>query len=164
MSNAPLDKQMDRKNFIKLAILGAGGFLAASLGGIGLTYFLSPAFKQKKDSWIDLGPAGDIPQANPVKLDYIQRQNDGWLTVEGRNSVWIIRDGVNVTAFNPHCTHLGCPYRWDDKRNEFLCPCHGGVFDKQGNVVSGPPPRPLDRYLTKIEEGRLLILPAEKSV
>jgi len=98
-----------------------------------------------------------------VKLDYIQRQVDGWATVEGRNSVWVLRQGFNVVVFNPHCTHLGCAYRWDDKREAFLCPCHSGVYDKEGKVLSGPPPRPLDRYQAKIEDGRLLILPGERT-
>jgi|SRR5665213_158721 len=164
MSKSPLDKNLSRKEFFKLAILGAGGFIAAGLGGVGLTYFLSPAFKQKKEDWVDLGPVGDIAEGNPVKLDYIQRQVDGWMTVEGRSSVWILREGLTVTAYNPHCTHLGCAYRWDENLNEFLCPCHSGVYDKQGKVLSGPPPRALDRYQAKIEEGRLYILPGDKTV
>jgi len=158
-----LDRQVDRREFLKLAIFGAGSLLAACFGGAGLTYFLSPAFKQKQDAWVDLGPVGDIPQAGPVKMDYIQRQADGWTTVEGRSSAWVLREDLNVTVFNPHCTHLGCAYRWDDKREAFLCPCHSGVFDKKGNVISGPPPRPLDRYQAKIEEGRLYILSGEKA-
>lgn len=163
MSVTPSDKTHERKLFLQLVIASIGGLLAASLTGVGLTYFLAPAWRKKKEAWVDLGPLGDIAVGNPVKLDYIQRQGDGWITVEGRSSVWVVRDGVNVTAFNPHCTHLGCAYRWDDKREQFLCPCHSGVYDKQGKVVSGPPPRPLDTYHSKIEEGRFYILPGEKT-
>jgi Rieske Fe-S protein len=47
--------------------------------------------------------------------------------------------------------------RWIAEQDRFFCPCHNGVFDKSGNVVSGPPPRALDRFETKIEDGVLFI-------
>lgn len=56
------------------------------------------------------------------------------------------------------CTHLGCHVRWIADKNKFFCPCHNGVFDKYGNVVSGPPPRPLDRYEVKARDAQLYIL------
>jgi menaquinol-cytochrome c reductase iron-sulfur subunit len=68
-----------------------------------------------------------------------------------------------VTAFDPHCTHLGCPYRWDAAKEAFLCPCHSGVFNKQGVVQSGPPPRPLDRYGVRVQQGIVSILPSRQS-
>ena len=60
-------------------------------------------------------------------------------------------------AMSNICTHLGYRARWISDRQEFFCPCHNGVFDKQANVVSGPPPRPLDRYQVKVEEGGIFI-------
>jgi Rieske Fe-S protein len=55
------------------------------------------------------------------------------------------------------CTHLSCRVRWVAERGQFFCPCHNGVFDKEGLVVSGPPPRPLDRYEVKVEGDQLFI-------
>jgi Rieske Fe-S protein len=55
------------------------------------------------------------------------------------------------------CTHLGCRVRWIADQESFFCPCHNGVFDAQGSVVSGPPPRPLDRYEVKVEGDQLFV-------
>jgi menaquinol-cytochrome c reductase iron-sulfur subunit len=143
--------------------MGLGGAIAFAMGGFGLTYFLSPAWKKRQDGWVELGPLAEIPTGKPMKLDYILRKQDGWVTVEGRNSVWVSREGDDITVFSPNCTHLGCAYRWDDAKQSFMCPCHTGVFSRKGDVVSGPPPRPLDRFLTKVEGGSLFILPKEKT-
>ena len=58
--------------------------------------------------------------------------------------VMIVASGTQLRAFNAVCTHLGCIVHWDDRVKRFICPCHNGVFDTNGKVVSGPPPRPLD--------------------
>ena len=63
----------------------------------------------------------------------------------------------SVVAYGPQCTHLGCAYHWDDGKTEFLCPCHNSLFSLDGKVISGPAPRPLDRYETKIEGNKLLV-------
>ena len=110
-----------------------------------------------------LGEAGVIPVGTPTKIEFMKRSKDGWMTVEEKRAAWILtKDGKTFTAFDPHCTHLGCPYRWDDAKKHFACPCHSAVFDPEGNVISGPPPRPLDQFATKVEGGKLLILPATK--
>jgi menaquinol-cytochrome c reductase iron-sulfur subunit len=62
-----------------------------------------------------------------------------------------------VIAFAPQCTHLGCAYHWDEKANNFLCPCHTSTFSIDGKVLTGPAPRPLDRLVTKIDQGKILI-------
>ena len=70
----------------------------------------------------------------------------------------VTEDGRNFVALSNICTHLGCRVRWVSDQGKFFCPCHNGVFDKDGNVVSGPPPRPLDRYDVKVEDGQIFIL------
>jgi Rieske Fe-S protein len=52
---------------------------------------------------------------------------------------------------------LGCRVRWVADKDGFYCPCHNGVFAKDGSVVSGPPPRPLDRFESKVEDGVLFV-------
>jgi len=94
----------------------------------------------------------------PTRVDFSVVRQDGWIRQETSSSAWVVRqaDGSAV-IFNPHCTHLGCAYNWYAADKLFRCPCHGGVFDIQGNVVSGPPPRPLDRLAYTIEGGRLIV-------
>jgi menaquinol-cytochrome c reductase iron-sulfur subunit len=154
-----LNRNMNRKNFLILLSVGLGGLIASALGGSGLLYILAPAWRKKTEEWQGVAQVSKLPEGLPVKLDYVKRKADGWTVIEGRNSVWLLKEKGGVTAYSPKCTHLGCPIRWDNDKDQFLCPCHTGVFTKKGAVVSGPPPRPLDRYTVKIEDGMVFILP-----
>ena len=156
------DKEgMSRARFLALLTAAIGGFISFVMGGLGLGYFLSPAWKKKKENWVEMGPVGSLKEGKPVKVDFVSRKVDGWMTEEGRSSAWVVKQGKDITVFSPSCTHLGCAYRWDDKKEEFQCPCHTAVFDVTGAVVTGPPPRPLDRFPVKVEAGSLYILPKE---
>ncbi len=55
-----------------------------------------------------------------------------------------ILDKLNILSNS--CAHLGCPVRWFPDKHEFLCPCHGGLYDINGGYVGGPPPRGMYRY------------------
>ena len=57
-------------------------------------------------------------------------------------------------AVSTRCMHLGCPVRYVQASQRFICPCHGGVYDFQGKVVGGPPVRPLDRFYTRVRDGQ----------
>ena len=159
-------ENISRRSFLRWVIVSAGGLITALLGFLGGGYFLSPLFQRKEEGWIDVGRADDFQAGIPTKVEYIERKHDAWVTTERRSSAWVLKTpGKEFTAFDPRCTHLGCPYRWNADQKAFMCPCHNAVFDVSGSVVSGPPPRPLDRYPTKVVSGRLMILPAvqEKS-
>jgi menaquinol-cytochrome c reductase iron-sulfur subunit len=83
---------------------------------------------------------------------------DGWKITSEKQTAWVVQLAEQqIVAFGPQCTHLGCAYHWDEGKSEFLCPCHNSVFSLNGAVVSGPAPRPLDRYEMKIEGGKLLL-------
>lgn len=151
-----------RRTFLARAAFCLSGFVCAVLGGSGGWFILSPAWKSKKEGWIPVCRINELAEGVPGKVGYIKRQSDGWMVVEGRSAVWLLREKDSVTAFNPQCTHLGCPYRWDQKKNAFLCPCHTAMFSKMGEVISGPPPRPLDRFPAKVENGVVMILPASR--
>jgi cytochrome b6-f complex iron-sulfur subunit len=60
-------------------------------------------------------------------------------------------------AFSKVCTHLGCLVKYHEDKQVFICPCHAGIFDLEGNVVSGPPPKPLQRFAVKVEGDNLVI-------
>ena len=71
--------------------------------------------------------------------------------------------GTNqFTAFAVYCTHLGCPVLWIQKPQIFLCPCHGSVFNGNGDVAGGPAPQPLFRYPVRIRSGRVEIQAVEQ--
>ena len=65
----------------------------------------------------------------------------------------------DFVALSTRCMHLGCPVRYTEAAQRFICPCHGGVYDFQGKVTGGPPVRPLDRFYTRIRNGLLEIGP-----
>ncbi len=153
-------EELTRRSFLTRSIVAAGGLITALFAGVGGGYFLSPLWNKKKESWIDLGLTSDFKEGVPKKVDFTVRKKDAWATIESKSSAWIVTtDKKSFIAFDPKCTHLGCPYRWNDEKKQFLCPCHTATFSVDGKVISGPPPRPLDRYPTKVVGSHLMILP-----
>lgn len=71
------------------------------------------------------------------------------ITYEGKPAI-VLRDKEGVTAFSLICTHLGCTVQWRESKQEFFCPCHDGYFDRNGDVLSGPPPMPLEQLQAKV--------------
>ena len=55
--------------------------------------------------------------------------------------------------------HLGCPVRYIEAAERFVCPCHGGVYDFRGKSTGGPPVRPLDRFYTRVRNGQVEVGP-----
>lgn len=60
-------------------------------------------------------------------------------------------------ALSRRCTHLGCTVPWDAQTQQFACPCHASVFDIRGAVIQSPAPRPLDRFIVTVENGRVKV-------
>jgi len=70
----------------------------------------------------------------------------------------VVRTGEReVKAISTVCSHLGCTVYWQKDKKEFFCPCHNGRFDKDGNVLAGPPPTPLDSYEVELEGENVFI-------
>jgi menaquinol-cytochrome c reductase iron-sulfur subunit len=91
-------------------------------------------------------------------MTFRRNRVDGWKILSEKSTAWVVRQADNsVVAFGPQCTHLGCAYHWEDNKDQFLCPCHSSVFGVDGKVVSGPAPRPLDRYDVKVQGSKLLL-------
>jgi thiosulfate dehydrogenase [quinone] large subunit len=65
---------------------------------------------------------------------------------------WVVQPTSGTfVAFSAVCTHAGCPVQYDQSTTQFVCPCHGGVYDaRTGQVLQGPPPRPLPRIPVRI--------------
>ena len=93
----------------------------------------------------------------PIEAHFTQFVEDAYLQAQPQQvAVYVINEGDGqFEIFDDHCTHLGCPFSWDADQNQFNCPCHNGVFDPEGRVLGGPPPRPLDHYEFKVENGVL---------
>jgi len=151
--------QVQRRRFLGLAVLAAGGLIAAIYAIPGLAFLLGPALeKAQVENWIPLGPASKVEPGVPTLFRANVRRQTGWIVNEEQMTVYVLTDdGRTYVALSNICTHLGCRVRWVEGEQQFFCPCHNGVFDKTGAVVSGPPPRPLDQYAVKVEDGQLYI-------
>jgi Rieske Fe-S protein len=75
----------------------------------------------------------------------------------GGQKMMVLRTEEGVVAFSRRCTDLGCLVSWNKERQQFVCPCHQGVFDKTGRNIAGPPPRPLDRLEVVKRGGQLYV-------
>ena len=81
------------------------------------------------------------------------------------NDLIAVRVGENeVKVFSSICTHLGCAVHWDAQAGNFLCPCHQGRFDTNGNVIAGPPPAPLPSFPTRMDGDNVFVtVPVEEA-
>ncbi len=154
MDSEPDSKEIKRKKLtIFVIVLMIVIAIALPVAG----YFLSPTWQKPTLSQTVIGRISDLPLNQPQFVTYEERRRDGWYVSTVSKGVWLVtKDGKTAIGFDPHCTHLNCPYYWDNNRNCFLCPCHGGVFDVNGNVLAGPPPRPLDRLEIFIQDGNII--------
>jgi menaquinol-cytochrome c reductase iron-sulfur subunit len=81
-----------------------------------------------------------------------------WAGVTSQTASWLRRvSQAEFIAFSVNCTHLGCPVRWESDAEIFLCPCHGGVYYKDGSYAAGPPPHDLYRYRVRVSDNRVEI-------
>jgi Rieske Fe-S protein len=154
------DKKVSRREFMGIATFSIGGLITAILGIPAIAYILGPALKkQEEQNWIPLGAASKVEIGIPTLFKTTIQQKAGWIENEQELTFYVLtEDGREFTAMSNVCTHLGCRVRWVVDQEEFFCPCHNGVFEKDGSVASGPPPRSLDRYEVKEEDGQLFVL------
>ncbi len=153
-------RSLSRRNFMSIATWAIGGLIGAGLGIPAITYITGPARKgDQNQDWIRIGPTSKVELNTPTLFKTTITKQTGWIVNEEEISVYILTEnGRDFTAMTNICTHLGCRVRWISGDNEFFCPCHNAVFDKNGEVVKGPPPRPLDRFELKVEDDQLYIL------
>jgi cytochrome b6-f complex iron-sulfur subunit len=74
-----------------------------------------------------------------------------------RLPVEVTRTENGVHARSLACTHMGCTVRWDEGQQLYLCPCHAGRFDADGEVVSGPPPTALPSIPVSVSDSVVTI-------
>jgi menaquinol-cytochrome c reductase iron-sulfur subunit len=146
-------------------LAGITAITAIALPGLG--FALGPIFEDTIPTrWQDVGPEDDfndqsyvarviniVPEVgDPGKTTvYVRKLNQERDTkVEGQ-------DPQPYVAISTRCAHVGCPVRYIQASQKFLCPCHGGVYGFEGQVEGGPPVRPLDRFYTRVTNSRVEI-------
>ncbi len=134
-------------------IVAAGAFVLPALG-----FAIGPIFKSTPHRWETVGTVDQFSDTNYVPEVITLQPGIG---EAGKSTVYIRKfnaaidldpydKGTPYIAISSRCAHLGCPVRWVDAAERFICPCHGGVYDLLGRRVGGPPVRPLDRFYTRV--------------
>lgn len=148
-----------RRTFLKRVTCGLGAITALCLGGIFSSAAIGPAMQDTPPQWVLVENMDNLPSGKVSTVYARYKVQNGFYTQDKAIPILVSRrPNVNdIVVFNATCTHLGCTVRWDEKKGLFLCACHGGAFDIDGNVKAGPPPRPLDRYKFKVENGAIFV-------
>ena len=150
----------DRRSFLA-ALLAAGSAAVGALLAVPLVRFtLHPVLARTTEkSWSDVGSVDEFQALDtPLKKLVTIEQRDGWRKTVVEKPVYVSKDaGGKLIVLSAVCTHLGCSLPWVEKEKEFICPCHLGTFSAEGKLISGPPPRDMDRLETKVEDGVLKI-------
>lgn len=150
---------MTRRNALALFINSAAAVVGTGLSVVLGAFALRPPRAAQADRWVRAGGVSDLTPNVPMARVVSLSRQDGWYRERARETVFLVWDGATrVQAMSATCTHLGCQVRWDSVSTTFRCPCHGGVFDAQGNVVEGPPPRPLDRVIARIDDSGTVLV------
>jgi cytochrome b6-f complex iron-sulfur subunit len=141
---------MNRRNFFEK-------FVGALFGGTALA-FVAPAlaylfpnrnFGATGREFADA--FGQVISANSIP------ENGNQIGMLGGKPAIVLRNNGELVALSAVCTHLGCVVAFNAGANIFQCPCHGGQYDRGGNVIAGPPPMPLERFNIRVEDDKIIL-------
>ena len=149
-------RRLSRRQFGLLGTQASGAVVAVLLGIPVVGFLISPLFRQQQVVWRKVGDISGVPDGEPTKFEVAFPQ-DVWTTAEENLAVYVVKAGNNTKVFSNVCTHMQCPVRWEVALRQFLCPCHGGLYDINGANVGGPPPKPLPQYVHRIDGSTLFV-------
>jgi Rieske Fe-S protein len=175
-------ERFPRSKFLEGATLGLGAIIGALVTLPAVAAALVPGFLKQKAHKVDLGPLSDFPEGEWRIATFIRDPAQGEIS---RRTAFIRNNGPlngvpDVTVISNRCAHVGCPvqpggpvFAKEEKTIKtangpvlltpvlpaagFICPCHGGTYDQEGNRIAGPPVRGLDRYEFAVVNGRLVL-------
>ncbi len=139
----PGRKRISRRQFVGLLW---GGALLAVMGqaAAALINFLTPRIKP--GAFGGRVKAGKVAEFAADSVTYFR---------EAR--FYLLRLDQGYLALSRKCTQLGCVVSWVEADGHFFCPCHSAIFNRQGEVLSGPPPRPMDLFPIEVEGDDLYV-------
>lgn len=145
MPEDPNSGKTSRRSFIDAllqgaAVLGLGGFVYSVVG-----FAVPPKETGGKEKEVHVGAPDEIKPGKARKFE-----------LNGKPALLIHLNG-GFAALSAVCSHLGCIVDWDEDKNQVVCPCHNAVFDYNGNIVSGPPPLPLEKLDVTIRGNKIMV-------
>jgi menaquinol-cytochrome c reductase iron-sulfur subunit len=175
-------ERFPRNKFLEGATLGLGAVIGGIVTLPAVGFALLPGFLKQKAHKVDLGPLTDFEENKWKIVTFIRDPAQGEIS---RRTAFVRNNGLldgdpSFTIISNRCAHVGCPvqpggpvFQKEEKTIKthngdvlitpvlpaagFICPCHGGSYDQEGNRIAGPPVRGLDRYEFDIENGRLVL-------
>ncbi len=144
---------------MKWAIRAIGLATAGLVGAPSLIAAFAPLWRHRRTPpyWQPLGAFQEFP-VGEMREVVIQVARQDWSETLREKIVYAWRPTEQeAVVYSRSCTDLGCPLRWDPGSQCFFCPCHGGIFDKSGERMAGPPAKPMYRYATRIINGGIEI-------
>jgi menaquinol-cytochrome c reductase iron-sulfur subunit len=154
-------ESMTRRNVFILASQAIGGAAGAVVLLPVVGFAVAPILETPEERWEGVGSPDDYVDTTYRQAVITVRDGIG---EAGKTTVYIRRGSTDLgenpdefIAISTRCAHLGCPVRFVQAAGNFICPCHGGVYDFEGKVIGGPPVRPLDRFQTRVLGGELQV-------
>jgi Rieske Fe-S protein len=156
-------ESMTRRRVFTVLGQALGGAAGAAVALPAIGFALAPVFDEEEFDWEPVGPESDFSATDytPVVLTLVEDIGEAGKTTAyvRRGSEDLKEDPTEYIAISTRCAHLGCPVRFVEAASNFICPCHGGVYGFRGEVIGGPPVRPLDRFQTRVVDGQVEIGP-----
>ena len=156
-------ESMTRRNVFIVASQALGGAAGAVVMLPLVGFAVAPILETPDETWEGVGSPGDFTSDTYKQAVITVRTGIG---EAGKTTVYIRRGSTDLgedpnvfIAISTRCAHLGCPVRFIKSAGTFSCPCHGGAYDFEGKVIGGPPPRPLDRFQTRVEGNEVQVGP-----
>jgi menaquinol-cytochrome c reductase iron-sulfur subunit len=156
-------ESMTRRRVFTIASQGLGGLAAAGIVLPAVGFAVAPIFHRGKERWEAVGPTSDFVEETYRQVVFTETEGIG---DAGKTTAYVRRSSEDLgeepgqfIAVSNRCVHLGCPVRFVEAAGNFICPCHGGVYDFQGKRIGGPPVRPLDQFQVRVRKGQVEVGP-----
>lgn len=147
-------ESMTRRKVFIVGSQAIGGLAAAAVVLPAIGFALAPVFSRGRERWESVGKVDDFTRETYRQVVFTETVGIG---EAGKTTAYVRKgdpaydeDPDVYVALSTRCAHLGCPVRFVQAARNFICPCHGGVYDFEGKRIGGPPVRPLDRFQTRI--------------
>ena len=157
-------ESMTRRKVFAVAGQALGGAAGAAVALPAIGFAVAPIFDKPEEDWQAVGPVDTfVPDTYKARVITIVQG----IGEAGKTTVYVRQGSPDLVlnedsgemetedmyiAISTRCAHLGCPVRFVQAAGNFICPCHGGVYGFQGEVIGGPPVRPLDRFQTRVTD------------
>jgi cytochrome b6-f complex iron-sulfur subunit len=138
--------KITRKEFLKLVNRGLTVTGLAVVFGPIIAFFFPANLEETPSEPVPAGPLDDLPEGESKMVRF------------GRYPALLIHTPQGLKAYSAVCTHFACLVKWDPAEGEIICPCHDAGFDVlTGEVLHGPPPKPLEPIVVEVIDGQIYV-------